>query len=86
MVLGKKNLHHRRGDGDEVRATGIEPVSHAWEARVLPLNDARLLRREVYDMLVGMSSAKKIFLLMVKFVLANRDDYGMLAPAKAGIA
>ena len=26
-----------------VRATGIEPVSHAWEARVLPLNDARML-------------------------------------------
>ena len=25
-----------------VRATGIEPVSHAWEARVLPLNDARV--------------------------------------------
>lgn len=24
-----------------IRATGIEPVSHAWEARVLPLNDAR---------------------------------------------
>ena len=25
-----------------IRATGIEPVSHAWEARVLPLNDARM--------------------------------------------
>ena len=25
-----------------LRATGIEPVSHAWEARVLPLNDARM--------------------------------------------
>lgn len=26
----------------KIRATGIEPVSHAWEARVLPLNDARV--------------------------------------------
>ena len=24
-----------------LRVTGIEPVSHAWEARVLPLNDTR---------------------------------------------
>lgn len=24
-----------------VRAMGIEPTSHAWEAHVLPLNDAR---------------------------------------------
>lgn len=24
-----------------VRARGIEPLSQAWEARVLPLNDAR---------------------------------------------
>ena len=29
-----------------IRATGIEPVSHAWEARVLPLNDARLTGEE----------------------------------------
>lgn len=28
-----------------IRATGIEPVSHAWEARVLPLNDARIRKR-----------------------------------------
>lgn len=34
------------GDSAEIkiRATGIEPVSHAWEARVLPLNDARLCK------------------------------------------
>lgn len=25
-----------------VRAMGIEPTSQAWEARVLPLNDARI--------------------------------------------
>ena len=31
-----------------LRATGIEPVSHAWEARVLPLNDARALRGALY--------------------------------------
>ena len=29
-----------------IRATGIEPVSHAWEARVLPLNDARFTEGE----------------------------------------
>ena len=29
-----------------LRATGIEPVSHAWEARVLPLNDARFTEGE----------------------------------------
>lgn len=27
-----------------VRAMGIEPTSQAWEARVLPLNDARIIR------------------------------------------
>ena len=25
-----------------VRVMGIEPTSHAWEARVLPLNDTRV--------------------------------------------
>ncbi len=39
-------LHRRYKKSDRkatfyIRATGIEPVSHAWEARVLPLNDAR---------------------------------------------
>ena len=42
-----------------VRATGIEPVSHALEARVLPLNDARLLRGEVYAKLGQMSREKR---------------------------
>lgn len=31
------------------RATGVEPVSPAWEAGVMPLYDARLLRHSIED-------------------------------------
>ncbi len=41
-----------------LRATGIEPTYRAWEARVLPLNYARVSRYFVgiYTILPGLSS------------------------------
>jgi hypothetical protein len=35
---------HHNSAGHLERATGIEPVSKAWEAFVLPLNYARMMR------------------------------------------
>ena len=43
-----------------LRATGIEPVSHAWEARVLPLNDARVTGRDVTREVVKSQAENKI--------------------------
>lgn len=36
-----KHQHSLNRDGLAIRVAGIEPALHAWEARVLPLNDTR---------------------------------------------
>lgn len=47
VVLKKAEARRALPGSGGIRATGIEPVSHAWEARVLPLNDARMWCAEI---------------------------------------
>lgn len=73
----------------EVRATGIEPVSHAWEARVLPLNDARRCGR------ILMEKERRVKLKVkklekddkkIRLRLPNGWRCAMVQGEKAGIA
>ena len=41
MAEKKAETTGKRLPPPEVRVAGIEPALHAWEARVLPLNDTR---------------------------------------------
>lgn len=68
-----------------VRATGIEPVSHAWEARVLPLNDARKERRH-FTMDGAFRQEKKKKRARGKFFLAKCTLFAMMLSEHAGIA
>ena len=54
-----------------VRAMGIEPTSQAWEARVLPLNDARTICAAfIYREERGMSRQQnKLRLIFLNLIL-----------------
>ena len=64
-----------------IRATGIEPVSHAWEARVLPLNDARvsvsgaILYGDMTDVKV---KSRVLYLIVCRKVLQCVNDVAII--------
>ncbi len=47
LILNKQKKHHKGAFCLLEQATGIEPASQAWEARVLPLNYACIACRKL---------------------------------------
>jgi hypothetical protein len=79
--------------GSKLRVTGIEPVSQAWEAHVLPLNYTRCVSQVERLQSPGAKSRENAFFTDPKYfgrngrkTLLDEGSEGLIPPESAGIA